>query len=131
MTEGRGWNIFVVKAGTLTTPDRGILEGITRKTVIELSAKLNIKAHIGPCSGPFLKSADEVFITSTAGGIIPVRSVDRQMIGDGGPGPVTMRLKRMYRELLENPDYTTPVHYEVGSDVATTARSFNDPIGGA
>ena len=54
----------------------------------------------------------EVFITSTAGGIMPVRSVDKKLIGDGLPGPVTMRIRDKYWKLHEDPDYSTPVRYD-------------------
>lgn len=112
VTEGRGWNIFAVKEGTLHTPDRGVLEGITRQTVLELSSRLNLMARVGQLPAQDLLEADEVFMTTTAGGVIPIRSVSGRVLGDGGPGPVTRRLSDMYEELLTDPAYTTPVRYE-------------------
>jgi branched-chain amino acid aminotransferase len=117
LTEGRGWNIFVLTDGTLMSPDRGVLEGITRKTVVELSQTLNIECRLTNVPVGALRVADEVFITSTAGGIMPVRSVDRKLIGDGLPGPVTTRIRDMYWKLHEDPAYSTPVRY----DLATAA----------
>src|SRR5262249_27212562 len=93
VTEGRGWNIFVLRAGVLMSPDRGVLEGITRKSVVELAAKLNIDCRLCKVPAAVLRDADEVFITSTAGGLMPVRSIDHVPVGDGTPGPVTLRLK--------------------------------------
>jgi branched-chain amino acid aminotransferase len=113
VTEGRGWNIFVLRDGMLMSPDRGVLEGITRKTVVELSARLNIDCRLTKVPVDTLRKADEVFISSTAGGIMPVRSVDNEPVGDGAPGPVTTRIKDMYWKLHEDPAYSTPVRYEV------------------
>jgi len=60
-----------------------------------------------------LRKADEVFISSTAGGIMPVRSIDKAVVGDGTPGPVTTRIKAMYWKLHEDPNYSTPVRYDL------------------
>ena len=111
VTEGRGWNIFALTAGELLSPDRGVLEGITRRTVLELSERLNIKARLARVAADTLRGADEVFLTSTAGGIMPVSSIDGQAVGDGEPGPVTTRLKDMYWQLHDDPAYITAVNY--------------------
>jgi branched-chain amino acid aminotransferase len=113
VTEGRGWNIFALSGGVLVSPESGVLEGITRRTVLELSQELNIEGRLGKITADQLKTADEVFITSTAGGIMPVRSIDTTPVGDGGPGPVTLRLKELYWELHDAPALTTPVNYEL------------------
>jgi branched-chain amino acid aminotransferase len=112
LTEGRGWNIFVLNGGVLMSPDRGVLQGITRKTVVELTRTLNIDCRLTKVPVSALREADEVFITSTAGGIMPIRSVDKKPIGDGLPGPVTMRIRDKYWKLHEDPDYSTPVRYD-------------------
>ena len=113
VTEGRGWNIFVLRDGVLMSPDRGVLEGITRKTVQELAAKMNIDCRLTKVPVDDMRKADEVFISSTAGGIMPVRSIDKVAVGDGAPGPVTMRLREMYWKLHEDPAHSTPVRYEL------------------
>lgn len=111
VTEGRGWNIFALHGGRLVSPDDGVLEGITRRTVIELAQQTNIKAELGKIKADELRAADEVFMTSTAGGIMPIRKIDDQVIGTGNRGPVTKRLTDMYWALHDDPDYTTPVDY--------------------
>jgi branched-chain amino acid aminotransferase len=58
-----------------------------------------------------VREADEVFITSTAGGLMPVASVDGAPVGDGTPGPVTRNLRDGYWRLHEDPRYATPVAY--------------------
>lgn len=113
VTEGRGWNIFALNGGKLVSPDSGVLEGITRQTVVELSARLNIECRLTKVPVKALREADEVFITSTAGGIMPIRSIDKKLIGDGTPGPVTQRITEMYWALHDDPAYSTPVRYEV------------------
>ncbi len=113
VTEGRGWNIFALSDGVLVSPDQGALEGITRKTVYELSEKLNVEAREGKFKADQLRAAEEVFITSTAGGIMPVRSIDGENIGDGHPGPVTVRMKDLYWDLHDDDAYSTPVNYDL------------------
>lgn len=113
VTEGRGWNIFALSGGVLVSPDSGVLEGLTRRTVVELSEKLNIECRLTKVPATTLRDADEVFITSTAGGIMPVRSVDKKLVGDGAPGPVTTRLIDLYWKLHDDPAYSTPVRYDV------------------
>jgi branched-chain amino acid aminotransferase len=115
LTEGRGWNIFALLGGELLTPEGGVLEGITRRTVLELSERLNVKGRLAPISADAFRAADEVFLTSTAGGVMPVGSIDGRAIGDGRPGPVTTRIKDMYWRLHDDPAYTTPVKYELPS----------------
>ena len=76
VVEGPGFNVFAVNDGAISTPDRGVLEGITRRTVIELADEHDIPARSQPRPGRRLRRADEVFLSSTAGGIIPVTTVD-------------------------------------------------------
>lgn len=111
VTEGRGWNIFALHGGRLVSPDEGVLEGITRRTVIELAQQTNIKAEFGKIKADDLRDADEVFMTSTAGGIMPIRKIDDRVIGTGSRGPVTKRLTDLYWALHDDPAYTTPVEY--------------------
>lgn len=94
--EGPGFNVFVVKDGAVTTPRRGALEGITRQTVIELCHKLNYDIDVCDVSSGALRKSDEVFITSTAGGVMPVTRVDGVPLGDGVPGPVYTAIHAAY-----------------------------------
>jgi branched-chain amino acid aminotransferase len=110
ITEGRGWNIFALRGGRLLSPESGVLEGITRKTVLELCAELNIEGRLARITAEELRGADEVFLSSTAGGVIPVKSIDGKAVGDGAPGPVTQRLTELYWKLHEDPELSTPVN---------------------
>ena len=110
--EGPGFNVFGVKDGRIATPSRGVLEGITRRTVIELAAEHGILLEERAVPAGEVRRADEVFVTSTAGGIIPVTEVDGERVGDGAPGPVTLRLREAYWGLHDDPRFATPVRYD-------------------
>jgi branched-chain amino acid aminotransferase len=112
VVEGPGFNVFAVKDGRIATPSRGVLEGITRKTVIELAAGHEIALEQRAVPANEVRRADEVFLTSTAGGVIPVTRVDGEPIGDGAPGPVTLRLREAYWNLHGDPRFATPVRYD-------------------
>lgn len=104
-----------------------MLEGITRRTVVELSEKLNIECRFTKAPATTLRDADEVFITSTAGGIILVRRIDAKQIGDGGPGPVTTRLFELYWKLHDDPAFSTPVRYDAAAAAEKSFRSIKRP----
>ena len=111
VVEGPGFNVFAVKGGRVSTPDLGVLEGITRKTVFELAAEKEVPLQAREVPAGEVREADEVFITSTAGGIIPVTTVDGGPVGDGAPGPLTLRLRDAYWEMHRDPRFATPVEY--------------------
>jgi branched-chain amino acid aminotransferase len=109
ITEGPGFNIFVVKDSVILTPRKGILQGITRKTAIELAAIYGyevIQADVSPDS---VRKADEVFATSTAGGIMPITKIDSQTIGSGDIGSVTQKLQEGYWALHKDRRYTSQI----------------------
>jgi len=112
VVEGPGFNVFVVGDGVILTPDSGVLEGITRRTVMELASDLGTPLERRSVPAGEMRRAGEVFFTSTAGGIMPVTKVDGEAIGDGEPGPVTSRLRDAYWDLHRDPRYATPVLYD-------------------
>lgn len=112
ITEGPGFNLFASIGGRLVTPAGGVLLGITRKTVIELAASLNVKVDVGTLTERELRQADEIFISSTAGGIMPVTRLDDNVVGDGGPGPITLRLRQMYWDAHDGGKYVTRIDYD-------------------
>jgi branched-chain amino acid aminotransferase len=101
VAECTGDNIFIVKDGVLKTPppEAGILEGITRNAVIELAAKDGIPVAQVPLLRHDIIVADECFLTGTAAEVIAVVSLDGRCIGSGRPGPVTQRLRSLFRQL--------------------------------
>ena len=76
VTEGPGFNVFAVTNGVVATPDRGVLEGITRLSVIQMCEKLGIRCEVRTVPVDELRNADEVFISSTAGGVMGVTRLD-------------------------------------------------------
>jgi len=107
--EGPGFNVFMVKGGEISTPDRGVLEGISRDTAIRLAEELGLQVQARAVPVAEFRAADEAFITSTAGGIMPITRADGATIGDGGPGPITRQLSALYWEKHADPAWTQPV----------------------
>lgn len=95
-------NIFLVSDGKVSTPplDAGILEGITRNTVIDLCAAAKIPCEQVSLTRHDVYTADEVFLTGTAAELAPVIKVDGRSIGSGKPGPVYQKLLTMFREFV-------------------------------
>jgi branched-chain amino acid aminotransferase len=96
LTEGFGWNILVVKDGTVATPDWNVLEGRTREAVAEICRDELIPFELRRVEPEELETADEVFATTTAGGVMPVVAIDSRPVGDGQPGPITRLLRDHY-----------------------------------
>ncbi|WP_447791968.1 aminotransferase class IV [Pseudomonas farris] len=97
LTEAPGSNIFLIKDGALYTPDSGCLEGITRKTTLELAKEIGMPIFVETVHVEQLRNADEAFLTSTAGGIMPVNTVDGKVLGGkAGPGELATKLHNLY-----------------------------------
>jgi branched-chain amino acid aminotransferase len=100
VAETNATNIFLVTERVLGTPSPAACpEGITREAVLELAAGAGIECVVGDYSLTQLYAADELFVTGTMGGIAPVISLDGRRVGDGSPGPVTLRLTKLLAEL--------------------------------
>jgi branched-chain amino acid aminotransferase len=100
--ECTGDNIFVIKNGKVFTPptESGILEGITRRFVMDLCADEGIACNVKAMRPDEVKGADEVFLTGTAAEIIAVSQIDDSKIGTGAEGPVTKRLREAFRRVV-------------------------------
>jgi branched-chain amino acid aminotransferase len=100
VAETNATNVFLVAGGVVRTPTtRACPEGITRGTVLELCANERIDAEQGDWSLTDVYTADEVFVTGTMGGLVPVVAVDGRGIGAGTAGPTTKRLRDAYADL--------------------------------
>jgi len=108
VAEGPGFNVFMVKNGVVRTADRGVLEGISRKTVIELCGALAVPLKVGPVPAAELAAADEVFLSSTGGGVLAIAKIDGRPLA-AWPGPVTRRLQDAYWALHDDPHYCDPI----------------------
>ncbi len=94
-------NIFLVKDGVIITPNKDILEGVTRKIVLEL-AEGKYKIEKREVVAEELDSADEIFITASFKDIVPIVKVDKKKVGNGEVGPVTKDIMDRYAKYLAN-----------------------------
>ena len=109
LAEGPGFNLFLAKDGRLKTPEKNVLRGITRRSVMELAAELGVPLEAGRLSKADLLDADEAFLTSTAGGIMPVTRVDERIMSNDAPGPLSRQFRQLYWQKREAGWHGTPV----------------------
>src|SRR5437763_9387143 len=100
--EGTGENVFVVKDGVIITPPQtaSILDGINRKSVIEIARDLGYTVIERDVARAELPLADEVFLTGTAAELTPMRSIDDIDVGDGKPGELTRAVQKVFEDAL-------------------------------
>jgi|TARA_B100001113_G_C21121898_1_gene627751 branched-chain amino acid aminotransferase len=97
IAEGSGENFFLVKEGVLYSPDLdSCLDGITRRTILELAEQLDISSEIRKLSLEDLLESDESFFSGTAAEVVPINSIDGKLIGSGKRGPITEKLQSAY-----------------------------------
>ena len=111
IAEGPGFNVFAIKDGKISTPESGVLMGITRQTIFELSAGMQINCAAGDVSPDDLKASDEVFVTSTAGGVMPVTKIDGVSVGSGDVGSLTKQITEAYWRMHEDARFRTEIIY--------------------
>ena len=100
--EGSGENIFIVRDGTIYTPDlTSALDGITRRTVFTLAAELGIPVLEKRITRDEVYIADEAFFTGSAAEVTPIREVDNRSIGSGTRGPITKQLQDLYFDQVQ------------------------------
>lgn len=124
VVEGPGFNVFCVTAqGTVVTPAQGVLEGITRRTVIEMAQALGLPLEVRDLPAAQLRAAREVFLSTSGGGVLPVTRVDGRPVGDGTVGPVVRQLVQTYWDWHRDPRLSRPVNYQAtgGSAAASAA----------
>jgi len=102
VAECTGDNVFIVKNGELRTPpiSAGILEGVTRNVVIELARDADLTVKEMTLTRHDIFTADELFLTGSAAEIIAVVNCDGRVIGEGKPGPITKKLREMFKNLV-------------------------------
>lgn len=116
LSEGPGWNIFLVKNGVLLTPEpRNILLGVSRGTTLELAKKLDVPVRETNLGRYEALHADEIFCTATTYALVHAASFEGQTIGDGQPGPVFQRLTRAWQD-------------HVGVDFVAQARDYAERL---
>jgi branched-chain amino acid aminotransferase len=103
VSEAAGMNLFLVRDGRLVTPGvaANLLEGVTRDSIRTLAVEeLGLKVEERQMDRTELYVADEAFLVGTAAQVAPVGSVDHRTLGDGKPGPITIRLKDLYGRVV-------------------------------
>ena len=110
VVECSGDNIFWIKNEILVTPPvhMGILEGVTRNSVIDLAREAGMQVEERVFTRHDLYIADECFLTGTAAEVIPVVKIDRRAIGNGQPGKITQKLIDAFRQFAHS--YGTPIY---------------------
>jgi branched-chain amino acid aminotransferase len=109
VAEAPGFNIVALLGGALVSPDANVLRGISCRTVFEIAAELGIPARYGRLMPEALARAEEVFLTATSCGLFPVTRLDGAPVGQGVPGPVTIRLLNTYYAKKNAGWHVTPV----------------------
>ena len=97
------------------TPKVGVLEGITRRTVLEIAQAQGLPVEVRALASAELRTADEAFLTSSGGGVLPITQVDGRPLAGGRIGAVTQRLAETYWAWHRDPRYSTPVGYALAS----------------
>jgi branched-chain amino acid aminotransferase len=97
VAEGSGENFFIVKNGILKTPDlEASLDGITRRTIIQLAKDMGMEVEIKKIKLHDVLESDEAFFTGTAAEVVPINSVNNESLGNGSRGPITEILQSTY-----------------------------------
>jgi branched-chain amino acid aminotransferase len=109
VVEGPGFNVFALVDGVLHTPEAGVLEGITRRTAIEIAREQGRTLRIAPLPVALLARADEIFLTSSGGGLLPVSRLDGHAVGSGRPGPATQAMLDAYWAWHRRPEHRLEV----------------------
>lgn len=111
VTEGPGFNVFAIADGRVLSPRRGALEGVTRRSVIELCEELGLPVEVRDIPSDEFRQADEIFACTTAGGVMPVSRIDGRIMGNDRPGEITTRLKDLFWKKRAEGWHATPVDY--------------------
>ena len=136
VSEGSGENLFLVRDGKLftSTISSGILNGITRDSVIRIAHDMDLEVIELSIPREMLYIADELFFTGTAAEITPIRSVDRIPIGTGKPGVLTLEIQREYMGLAtgvleDRYCWLTPVPARKAASTTARGRAAREPVG--
>ncbi len=111
LTEGPGFNLFAVYGNRLVTPQKGVLQGITRRTVMEIAENSGMKLEVRDLPLAEFYEADEVFTATTGGGVCPVVKVNERTFSNGAPGVKTLEIAQSYQDWLRKPEFCDQVDY--------------------
>jgi branched-subunit amino acid aminotransferase/4-amino-4-deoxychorismate lyase len=112
ITEGSGFNVVFIKDKILYTPDRGVLQGITRKSVIDAAKWCGHEVRVEHVPVEMAYEADEIFMCTTAGGIMPITTMDGKPVKDGKVGPVTKAIWDRYWAMHWEDEFSFKIDYQ-------------------
>lgn len=111
ITEGPGFNVFAIVDGEVLTPQSGMLEGITRQTVLEICENMGLRTSVCDISAETFLNADEIFTATTAGGPVPVTRINGRILGNDAPGPTATAITETYWDWHKREDLITAIKY--------------------
>ena len=131
VTEGPGFNVFAVKDGKVITSDHGVLEGISRQTILDICDELSLEKEVRPISREEFMEADEIFLTTSSGGVVPITKVNDRVFSNDAPGEMTVKLMECYWNWTKNDDLRIEITYnkenlnEVSQIKKSISKTFN------
>lgn len=126
LAEGPGFNVVLVEGGKVATPDRNVLQGVSCRVIMEIAGDLGLETAYEQIAPERLMEADEIFITSTSCGLFPVTRIDGRIVGNGAPGPLSVRLLNEYYRRKDAGWHITPVDYDRFSTQEQHGREGRD-----
>ena len=124
VTEGPGFNVFAVKDGKILTSDHGVLEGISRQTILDICDELSLKKEVRPISREEFMEADEIFLTTSSGGVVPITKVNDRIFSNDAPGEMTVKLMDCYWNCTKNDNLRIEIPYnQENSNKASPIKS--------
>ena len=129
VAEGSGENIFIVRNGTIYTPDlTSALDGINRDTIVTLAGECDFPVKEKRITRDEVYIADEAFFTGTAAEVTPIREVDNRIIGTGKKGPVTARLQALFFEQVNGQRSQHPEWLTYINDINEASENRDDKL---
>ena len=124
VTEGPGFNVFAVKDGKVITSDHGVLEGISRQTILDICDELSLEKEVRPISREEFMEADEIFLTTSSGGVVPITKVNDRIFSNDAPGEMTVKLMDCYWNWTKNDNLRIEIPYnQENSNKASPIKS--------
>lgn len=112
ITEGSGFNVILIKDGKLHTPKKGVLEGVTRLSVLAIAETLGYPHVIDDVPVELAYDCDEILFVTTAGGVMPITRLDGQPVGSGDVGPISKALWKAYWDAHRDPELSFQIAYK-------------------
>lgn len=111
VTEGPGFNVFAVKDNVVLTSNHGVLEGISRLTILDICDELSIQKEVRPITKEEFMEADEIFLSTSSGGVVPITKVNNRIFSNNAPGEMTNKLLKCYWNWTEKSDLRIEIDY--------------------